>query len=105
VLCFQAVRLACFALRFPARPFDNFDTGGKTMKLKITDTEQEFRVDVVDDNGNPLVDEQTGGAVGVYFHDIPTFFTHKGKLHAVLGPYFGIRDEWAIYKMDKVAHL
>jgi hypothetical protein len=75
------------------------------MKLKITDTEQEFRVDVVDEFGNPVVDEDTGQPVESCCYDIPRFFKRDGELYTVLGPYFGIRDEWAIYKMEKVAHL
>ena len=67
----------------------------KYMRIKITDTEAEYYASVLDDNGDILIK---------YCSKIyPSFFMYNMDLYVVLGPSFGLSDDWAIYKLTKVA--
>jgi hypothetical protein len=72
------------------------------MKLKITHTATEFRVEVLDDTGSVVIDEATGHLVNHRPYEFPTHFRYKDEWYAVMGPYYGLGDDWHIYKMQKI---
>jgi hypothetical protein len=71
------------------------------MKLRITDTDQEFRVAVIDDAGCVIVDEATRQLVEYCPYQLfPTEFKHKGEWYRVVAPYF-LSSDWKIYKIGR----
>jgi hypothetical protein len=73
------------------------------MKLKVVDKRcNEFHVDVLDESGQPITDEDTGGEVHAYAYEFPVIFRHQGELYQVISPFFGLSNDWCIYKMQQV---
>jgi hypothetical protein len=73
------------------------------MRLEVVDKRcTEFHVDVLNDSGQPIVDEDTGEAVHAYAYEFPVIFRHKGELYQVLSPYFNLDKDWRIFKMEQV---
>jgi hypothetical protein len=68
------------------------------MKLKITEMGGDFRVDVTDDNDNPLYDKKTGESGGCFSYDLPVFIKWHGYIYAitVIGPYCRPIDDLAM---------
>jgi hypothetical protein len=72
------------------------------MKLKITELGQDFRVDVTDDNDNPLTDKKTGKSSGYFSYDIPMFIKWHGNIYAiaVIAPHHILNDDRARARTD-----
>jgi len=65
------------------------------MRFVITNTEAVYRVSVLDDNGDILINDCS--------YKYPNFFGRHDGLYVALSPAFGLSDDWEVYKLTKVA--
>jgi hypothetical protein len=72
------------------------------MKLKITDMCPDFRVDVTDDNDNPIIDSRTGESTTHFSYDFPLFIKWHGNIYAiaVVRPYHILNEDSARARND-----
>ena len=65
------------------------------MKVQVVETEEDYWASLLDDNGEVLLKYCS--------KSYPNFFFYQDGLYVVLGPEFGVSQDWEIYRLTKVA--